>query len=407
MWLPRGLKLANAVMNMNAEALRNAFCSFNQQSRVLEDSYRLLLNKVTLLSEQLASSQSARYKDLLEKERLANRVARMFEALPGAIIVIDASGTIMERNSKACELLSKPLVGCAWSEVVQREFCSRKIADGGLQLKDGRWLNLAQRRLGNELGEILLLTDITESRNMSELLQRHQRLACIGEMTARLGHQIRTPLASALLYASQLDHSGTPAQSSAAEKVVQRLQDLSILVDDMLRYAGDAKKANETVNVAELLQDVADSVAPQLGDFGQLRVEINNASLVIEANREALKGALLNVVNNAIQACDNTFRIELGAVQSKQQICLTVTDNGHGISDAVRSRLFEPFFTTRPNGTGLGLAVVRSVVEAHDGEVLVDSGPQGTTIAICLPVPATDRQRPEQKNDGTSEERNV
>jgi two-component system sensor histidine kinase FlrB len=98
-----------------------------------------------------------------------------------------------------------------------------------------------------------------------------------------------------------------------------------------------------------------------------------------------LKGALLNLVNNALQACGANARIELGAVRSNNQICLTVTDNGDGISDEIRSRIFEPFFTTRPQGTGLGLAVVRSVADVHNGEVLVDSGPKGTTFAICLP----------------------
>jgi signal transduction histidine kinase len=78
--------------------------------------------------------------------------------------------------------------------------------------------------------------------------------------------------------------------------------------------------------------------------------------------------------------------VELGAEQVDGRVCLTVSDNGHGIPDAVRPRLFEPFFTTRPQGTGLGLAVVRAVVEAHDGEILVDTGPNGTTFALCLPA---------------------
>lgn len=392
---------------MNAEALKTAFSAFNQHSSLLEASYRQLQNKVTTLSGQLAASQTARHEELLEKERLGNRLARMLETLPGAIIVIDGSGIILECNSKSSELLNEPLLGRAWSEIVQREFCSGESVDGDLKLKDGRRLSLARQPLGSEPGEILLLTDITESRRMSEMLQRHQRLSSIGEMTARLGHQIRTPLASALLYASQLEKSGTAAQQANAGQIVNRLQDLGGLVDDMLRYAGGTRKSGDIVNVAELLQDVADSIAPQLGDGGQLLVDITDADLVIVGNRGALKGALLNIVNNAIQACDDTPRVELGAVRSEHQVCLTVTDNGHGIGEEVRSRLFEPFFTTRPQGTGLGLAVVRSVAEAHDGEVLVDSGPQGTTFSICLPTSVTNRARDGWQEGDAMEEYHV
>lgn len=370
---------------LNAQALQNAFSQFNEQSSLLEASYRELQEKVSTLTQELAVSRTARHSELLEKERLGHRLAHMLEALPGAIIVIDECGVIQESNSKASDLLNTPLIGCAWSEIVQREFCPGESADGELRLNDGRWLSLSRQPLDNESAEILLLTDITESRRMSEMLQRQQRLSCIGEMTARLGHQIRTPLASALLYASNLAGAATATQKHTVDKILGRLQDLRCTVDDMLRYASGAKNSGESIEVATLLQDVADAIEPQLASAADVRVEISDPELSIAANREALKGALLNLVTNAIQACGDNPQVELGAVQSSDQVFLTVTDNGPGFSEGVQERIFEPFFTTRPQGTGLGLAVVRSVAEAHDGEVLADSGPNGTTFALCLP----------------------
>ncbi|MGI9262661.1 MAG: sensor histidine kinase [Woeseiaceae bacterium] len=375
--------MANAVEK--AHALENAFEAFNRHSSMLETSYQALQEKVSLLSAQLEASQRVESQQHLEKELLGNRLIRLLEILPGVVLVIDGEGTIRECNTRSEEILGTPLIGCAWSVIVQRAFCRGASRDGELKLRNGRWLSLSRTPLGTEPGEILLLTDITESRRTAELVQRSDRLTSLGEMTARLGHQIRTPLASALLYASKLNATGTPEQKVAARNVSQRLRDLGNMVDDMLSFAAGPKLPGEVIQVAELFHDVADAIAPQLDAGSQIKIEVVNPDLRVLANREALKGALLNLITNAAQAADASPVIELCAVHSGDQVCLTVTDNGPGIRKDIRSRLFDPFFTTRPQGTGLGLAVVRSVAQAHGGDVMLDCGPHGTAFSICLP----------------------
>lgn len=375
--------MANAVEK--AHALENAFAAFNRHSSTLETSYKALQEKVSVLSDQLKVAQRVESQQQREKQLLCNRLVRLLESLPGAVLVIDGRGTIRECNTRSEEILGTPLVGCAWSVIVQREFCRGASSDGELKLRNGHWLSLSRTPLVTEPGEILLLADITESRRNAELQQRSDRLTSLGEMSARLGHQIRTPLASALLYASRLDETGTPEQKEAARNVSQRLRDLGNTVDDMLRFAAGAKPPGEVVEISGLFHDVADAVAPQLEAGSQIKIENVNPYLCVFANREALKGALLNLVTNAAQASFGNPVIELSAVQSGQQVCLTVTDDGPGIRKEIRSRLFDPFFTTRPQGTGLGLAVVRSVAEAHGGEVMLDCGPHGTAFSICLP----------------------
>lgn len=375
--------MANAVETVHA--LENAFAAFNRHSSKLETSYQSLQEKVSVLSDQPKQAERLESQQHREKQLLGNRLIRLLEILPGAILVIDGRGIIRECNTRSEEILGTPLLGCAWSVIVQREFCRGASSDGELKLKKGRWLSLSRTSLVTEPGEILLLADITESRRNAELKQRSDRLTSLGEMSARLGHQIRTPLASALLYAAKLDESGTPEQKEAARNVCQRLRDLGNMVDDMLRFAAGAKPPGEVVEVADLFHAVADAVAPQLDTGSQIKIENANPELQVFANREALKGALLNLVTNAAQASCGNPVIELSAVQSGDQVCLTVTDDGPGVRKDIRSRLFDPFFTTRPQGTGLGLAVVRSVAEAHGGEVLLDCGPHGTAFSICLP----------------------
>lgn len=368
----------------NTDTLRQSFDLFNRQSCLLDASYAELQDKVDLLTQELKLSQLARHQEFVEKERLGNRMTCTLDAVPGAVLVLDGDGIIREKNARASELLNQPLLGCAWSEIAQREFSPVGAADGDLRLRDGRWFNLSRQPLGSEQGELLLLADVTESRRMAELLQRRERLSCIGEMTATLAHQIRTPLTSALLYAGQFG-KGSQRDKVLAGKVSDRLHELVRMVDDMLRYAGGARRSGESFAVSELFEEILESVAP-CTEPGVIKIATLRSEHTVEGNRDAIRGALINLIDNARQACGDAARIELGAERVNEKICLTVSDNGHGIAADIKDRLFEPFFTTRPQGTGLGLAVVRAVAEAHDGEILVDSGSNGTTFALCLPA---------------------
>ena len=373
---------------IDSQTLEAAFAEFNAQSGLLESCYRALQSRVEELTRRLRAAQSARHRQLLEKERLSNRLSRLLETLPGAFLVIDGDGVILERNNRAAELFNEPLLGCCWSEVVQREFCPSSRVDGDLRLKDGRWLNLFRRPLALEAGEILLLTDVTESRCMTEMLQRQERLSSVGEMAASLAHQIRTPLSSALLFLSRIESDAAirTERRDTAAKATQCLRSIDSLVTHMLDFVSGVRVEEECIPVFDLLQEVFSAIEPQLQDCSYVTVEVVDRSLTVTGNREALVGAMLNLVENALQACGRSPVIELSAVRNDGQVCLLVSDNGHGISAEVRPKLFDPFYTTRPQGTGLGLSIVRSVAEAHAGEVVVESSEHGSTFAICLPA---------------------
>ena len=376
----------------NVEQLKSAFELFNQQSVVLEQSYRELQDRVELLTAQLQEARSARHRELIAKERLSQRLSLLLETLPGAIVVIDGDGVIQEQNSEAIALLNEPLSGCSWASIVRREVRKGGSEDGNIQLADGRWLSLSRRPLKDEPGEILLLADITDSRQMSALRQRRERLTAIGEMTAEFAHQVRTPLASAMLYTSQLDVS-TPEQSRIVVKIGERLNDLGRMVNDMLGFAAGGRRAEESVDVPALLAGVRSTLNAQLGRACELEMLINGSSidrqggreeLTIVANGNALKGALINLVANAAQAGAST--IQLGAWSDEGDTWFTVSDDGPGIPEDIRARLFEPFFTTRPAGTGLGLAVVADVAKAHGGDVFVDSLSKGARFTLRIPA---------------------
>jgi two-component system sensor histidine kinase FlrB len=286
-------------------------------------------------------------------------------------------------------LVGEPIVGLSWDEVATRAFAHQDGVD--IVLRDGRRLTQSQRDLPDRSGRIVLLTDDTEARAIRELLDRHRRLSAMGEMAAKLAHQIRTPLSAALLYASQL---AAPAISAAerqrfAERAVARLKDLDRTVQEMLTFARGGPQPAEHVRVGSVLAEVLQVLEPELDAGGMvLQVVCDADAAELTGSRTALAGALANLVTNARQAMNGQGVVLLEAHPAGDGwVDIRVSDSGPGIPPQHRERLFEPFFTTRQGGTGLGLAIVKSVVDAHHGTIAaVDSPLGGACFSIRLPL---------------------
>ena len=378
-----------ATTSLDARQLQDAFEIFNQQSGQLEESYRDLQETVESLTRQLRHEQSARLSELVKKERLGRRLSELLETLPGAILVIDGSGIIRQQNSQASALLNQPLIGYSWASIVRREVREGGCEDGNFQLCDGRWLSLSRRPLNSEPGEVLLLADVTESHRIGEMRQRNERLTAIGEMTAEFAHQVRTPLASVMLYADKLDRN-SPDSARVAEKISAGLNELKRMINDMLGFAAGARRLQQKISVSGLLREVALTLDGQLREQTALRVSVTDEALSVAGNKDALKGALLNLVTNADQAGKGKTNILLHGHRFNHTVDLCVTDDGPGVPDELTARVFEPFFTTRPQGTGLGLSVVKAVAKAHGGEVSVTTSTRGTCFTLQLPAGGDD-----------------
>lgn len=229
-----------------------------------------------------------------------------------------------------------------------------------------------------------------EADRLREEAERNKRLAAMGEMAAQLAHQLRTPLAAALLYAGNLENPDLPESSrvSIAQKTVSRLKHLEHLIQDMLLFARGEVLGRETFPVAELLTDLAHTFEPLARSRGvEFRIETGAGDTPLTGNRKALTGALTNLVDNAFQAVASGGQVALSAGRIGGQMVLTVRDDGRGMTPDVVARLFEPFFTTRSDGTGLGLAIARGVARAHGGGIDVRSEPgRGTEFIITLPL---------------------
>jgi two-component system sensor histidine kinase FlrB len=373
--------------------LEKAFGAFNRLSNELQSSYQNLQQRVARLTGQLEDARRASQDAAAEAQRTAQRLRSLLATLPGGVVVVDDGGRIQEHNRIAAEILGGELLGEAWQRVVKEVLTNPNSADGDWLTRDGRRIALAASSLPQESVKIILLTDVTETRALQELAARNQRLSAIGKMAASLAHQIRTPLAGALLYLSQC-RSRRDDRGMLLEKGIERLRHLDLLVQDMLVFAR-GKGPGERVRVADLFKEVYDAAMAVKPPNAHLVIHGSDVLVELDGNRTALAAALTNLVNNAFEAAPDVI-VTLKAKLLGDRVEFTVRDNGPGIAPSIQSRVFEPFFSTRPAGTGLGLAVVKTVAEAHGGDLALHSElERGTRIELNLPrVAAVDTQLP-------------
>ncbi|MBA1261671.1 sensor histidine kinase [Stutzerimonas stutzeri] len=383
----------SAVISHSAEPcasaeLEQSLERFSHLSGRLEDSQELLQARMSELKGQLAEASAQRLREFDEKERLANRLQSLLDLLPGGVIVIDGQGVVREANPVALDLLGEPLEGRLWREVIARSFAPRKDDGHEVSLKDGRRVSIATRSLNGEPGQLVLLTDLTETRRLQEQLARHERLSSLGRMVASLAHQIRTPLSSALLYASHLEQGGLSdeQQQRFAGRLKDRLNELEHQVRDMLVFARGDLPIENRLTPAQLLAALRAAAETRLqGVVVRWQCDVRGGALL--CNRDMLVGALLNLIENALQASADEPRLKIHVYARDSVMHISVSDNGVGIEATTLTRLGEPFFTTRATGTGLGLAVVKSIARAHSGTLSLRSRPgRGTCATLRLPL---------------------
>jgi len=377
-----------------SDELEQSLALVRDISGQLGESEGMLQARVAELQDQLAESAAQRLQELDEKGRLANRLQSLLDLLPGGVIVIDGQGRVREANPVALDLLGAPLEGALWREVIARSFSPRSDDGHEISLKDGRRVSIATRSLNIEPGQLVLLTDLTETRRLQEQLARHERLSAIGRMVASLAHQIRTPLSSALLYASHLEQGGLSAehQQRFAGRLKDRLNELEHQVRDMLVFARGDLPLEDRLTPAELLAALRVAAETQLEGIA-VRWQCDAYAGALLCNRDTLVGALLNLIENALQSATGDTRLKIHLFSRGAVLHLSISDNGAGIDAITLARVAEPFFTTRATGTGLGLAVVNSVARAHSGALALRSRPgRGTCATLQLPLlPASSR----------------
>ena len=373
----------------DSERLRAAFDAFNCAAQRLEGSYSELRAQVDRLSDQLAHANGELQRQLVEKQALAERQSALLAALPAGVVVIGPTGTVREANSAATRLLGTALIGVSWQQVVARFTRADCEFEWIVPGRNQKRIRLEEQSLGLGRDRIVLLHDVTEVHAARDRLARNERLAAMGEMAARLAHQLRTPLSTAMLYASQLERSGMneAERMAVAQRVMSRLRNLERVTRDVLRFVRGERAPAADIDVGMLIGEAAQVIEPLMANRGiAFAWEDHTGGAILHGDRRGLAAALVSLLENAAQATPQGGKVRLEGMANSKRVCICVSDTGGGIPRTAHARVFDPFYSTRTDGTGLGLAIVKTVVELHGGTIDIASSAEcGTQFTIILP----------------------
>jgi len=244
---------------------------------------------------------------------------------------------------------------------------------------------------GSLTGIIASFTDLTEMAKMREELKRQDRLAAVGELSAGLAHEIRNPVAAIRGAVDELkDNIGTPPIAQRLAAIATRESDhLNRIVTDFLDFARNPEVRRETFSLNELMQEVVELLGDKYRNRTGLQIRTHPPlkDCLISGDRSQIKQVFMNIAKNGIEAMEEQGVLSVSVAPDSTSVEVRFDDEGAGIPPDELARIFEPFYTTKANGVGMGLAVCMRIVTAHDGTIRAtprEGG--GTSLSVRLPI---------------------
>ncbi|MFO7461542.1 MAG: ATP-binding protein [Desulfatiglandales bacterium] len=376
---------------------------------LLMASVLLLIGFAGVVLLSLAQAYRTTRTSLSRIEAFSNRVV---ENMPVGLIALDEKEKIVSLNRAAEEILhqdSRNVVGRLSAEILPGRLrdVSSALKPGGREVitdelecrfPDGRTLSLdvsvsiLQDHEGTRTGRIMLFRDLTEVQTLKKEIETSRRLASLGRLAAGIAHEIRNPLSSIKGFATYFRERYKDNQDdrNTADTMITEVDRLNRVISQLLDFARPVSLHKKRIPVQALIQHSLKMIERQASS-GSVATRADFASSLgdIEVDFDQITQVLLNLYLNALDAMDQGGALSVSCKKKAgdQWLRISVTDTGAGIDREHLEHVFDPYFTTKQTGTGLGLAIVHKIVQAHGGEVKVDSEPgRGTTVTVILPV---------------------
>jgi PAS domain S-box-containing protein len=240
---------------------------------------------------------------------------------------------------------------------------------------------------GEFIGSVHVVRDISELKILREKLVLSEKMAALGEVAAKVAHEIRNPLVSVGGFAKRLEKKLDGNLREYAGIIVKEVARLEGILKEILGFVKEVRLSRENISFNALVNDVLKLMTSDIKERGIMLVTDYGASptLFIDPNR--VKEAVVNIISNAIQSITGSGSIYISTYVEKHEAVLEIRDTGSGIPEADRSFIFNPFYTTKASGTGLGLAITHKIIQEHNGRIEVESAvDKGTVFKVFMPI---------------------
>jgi two-component system sensor histidine kinase HydH len=342
---------------------------------------------------------------LLEMRSYTEKVV---ESMASGLITVDKSGNIVSHNRKASAMLDlgrqvrghplETVIPFRCLDLTDVLYHEREIIEKEIDCPRGEEslpLSVSATPLrdpeGLSMGAVIILRDLRQIRGLQEEVRRSERLASLGRLASGVAHEIRNPLSSIKGFAQYFrDKFEKDSQDrSYAELVIKEVERLNRVITQLLDFARPKELHLQSYPLSQVIEHPLRLIQGDLDKKG-IRLRTTLLKEGVAADWDQITQALLNIFLNAMDSMDGTGELQVRTVlrPEKKGVEVSITDTGSGIPRENLSRIFDPFFSTKKKGTGLGLAITAKIIEAHQGEITVESEEgRGTTFKIVLPLP--------------------
>ncbi len=358
---------------------------FGAMTRSIEEARR-----ERAFANQLLEGMVSAVAAIDENDRIRSANAAFFRIFPGASI----GASVHERFASAEAL--RMLEAASASRADRATYRGRWVCPPGADTEQEQAFDVYSSPLAiaGERGQILTLVDVTEAAEAERGMRRQESLAAVGQATAQVAHEIRNPLGSIRLGVAMLRDNVKDAEGLNTIELVERgIRHLNKLVVDVAQFSRRKALDRSEVDLHELLDHSLDLAADKINEkASHIEKQYAPQPPVGKWDFDQLSQVFVNLIANAIDASpkDSSLTISTSTVRlndAKQFARVSIADQGSGMDQATRERIFEPFFSTKKRGTGLGLAIVKQIIEQHDGEINLESeAGKGTKFIIDLPL---------------------
>jgi PAS domain S-box-containing protein len=274
-------------------------------------------------------------------------------------------------------------------EALQDRITSRRMETAimlrGSRLELGFNTALLTDRQGKGVGAILSFSDLTEVKRLQEQIELKERLTALGEMSAGIAHELRNPMAVIAGYLKLLAKKQDEAGQMITREITAEIEGMNRIIDDLLTFARPTALNRVAVSIKELVENCVRSVLQMPGASGTIGSDLRLQDIPVRVDEGLLRQALTNIAQNAVDAMPDGGTLTVTAEGNRDAV-ISFRDTGHGIAHKDLKRVFLPFFTTREQGVGMGLALAHKIITAHGGRIEVESAEgNGTTFTIRLP----------------------